>query len=100
MLSRLRVPARAGETGFFGGTDSIRVDLGRYFGNADEVGAGAVLGRSVDERFTVGLTPPTSGSFSPISSEEEAAAGFRRPDCLLELRVMTLVDGEVSSLAL
>jgi hypothetical protein len=76
----------------------MRVDLGRYFGNADEVGAGAVLGRRVDARFMVGLTPPTSSSFNPISSEEEAAAGLRRPDCLLVLRVMVLVEGELSSL--
>jgi hypothetical protein len=95
-LSRLQVPARAGETGFLGKTDSIRVDLGRYFGNADDVGAGAVLGRSEDERFMEGLTPTASSTLSPMSSQ--AGAGLRRPDCLLVLRVMVL-DGEASSLA-
>lgn len=76
------------------------MDLGRYFGSADEMGPGAVLGRSEDERLILGLTLPTSSSFNPISSEEEVGAGLRRPDCLLALRVMVLVDGEVSSLAL
>jgi len=73
----------------------MRVDFGRYFGNADEAGAGAVLGRSVEARLIVGLT---SSNFKPISSEEEAGAGLRRADCLLVLREMVLVDGEVSSL--
>lgn len=95
-LSRLRVLERGGETGFLGRTDSIRVDLGRYFGNADDVGAGAVLGRSEDERFMEGLTPTASSTFIPMSSQ--AGAGLRRPDCLLALRVMVL-DGEASSLA-
>lgn len=95
-LGRLRVLVRAGETGFLGRTDSIRVDLGRYFGNADEVGAGAVLGRSEDERFMEGLTPTASSTFIPMSSQ--GGAGLRRPDCLLILQVMVL-DGEASSLA-
>jgi hypothetical protein len=77
----------------------MRVDFGRYFGNADEVGAGAVLGRSVEARLIVGLTTPTSSNFRPISSEEEeTGAGLRRADCLLVLREMVLVDGEASSL--
>lgn len=94
-LRRLRVPVRSGETGFLGRTDSIRVDLGRYFGNADDVGAGAVLGRSEDERFMEGLTPTASSTFIPMSSQ--AGTGLRRPDCLLVPRVMVL-DGEASSL--
>lgn len=71
------------------------MDLGRYFGNADDVGAGAVLGRNEDERFMEGLTPTASSTFSPMSSQ--AGTGLRRPDCLLVLRVMVL-DGEATSL--
>jgi len=35
LLSRLRVPARAGEGGFFAA--SMRTDFGRYFGSTEDV---------------------------------------------------------------
>jgi hypothetical protein len=68
------VPVRQKETGFFGRTDSIRVDLSQYFGNADDVDEGAVLGRSGDEHFMEGLTPTASNTLIPVSSQ----AGLRK----------------------
>lgn len=85
VLNRLRVPARMGEGGFLVG--STITDLGRYFGNADEMVEEAVLERSV-ERLE-GLDGLGSVDLTPCSSEEGPC--LRRVDCLL--RVMVLYEG-------
>jgi hypothetical protein len=85
VLNRLRVPVRTGESGFLVG--STITDLGRYFGNADEMVEEAVLERSV-ERLE-GLDGLGSVDLTPCSSEEGPC--LRRVDCLL--RVMVLYEG-------
>ena len=85
VLKRLRVPTRTGERGFLVG--STIADLGRYFGNADEMVEEAVLERSV-ERLE-GLDGLGSGDLTPCSSVEVPC--LRRVDCLL--RVMVLYEG-------
>jgi hypothetical protein len=72
LLNRLRVPARAGEGGFFAA--SITIDFGRYFGNAED--AAGFRGRSDDDLVTPAFCGAAGSAGFGCSSEEDFCAAI------------------------
>lgn len=93
VLTRLRVPARVGDGGFFSASEAT--DFGLYFGRADDVAS--CLGRSDDERVmrlaNGGLI--VSAGVAERSSEE-VVEGLCTAEDLRVLRVIVFDSGVLS----